>query len=197
VIDNFVSPASAGPGGEPLADLVTMGHLEPVKNHRYMLEVLAEAARTGRRYTLDVYGEGPLRGDLLRQATALGLDGQVRFRGFDPAVRSLLPRYRAYAHASYSESSSLAIIESMAAGLPIVAGNIGPIAELCTEGVEARFWPLDDPAKAAAVLSGLLDSEPDRLRAAAAAQERFRREFDAEVIAPRLWAFLRESQSAT
>jgi glycosyltransferase involved in cell wall biosynthesis len=197
VIDNFVSPVSAGPGGEPLADLVTMGHLEPVKNHRYMLEVLAEAARTGRRYTLDVYGEGPLRGDLLRQATALGLDGQVRFRGFDPGVRSLLPRYRAYAHASYSESSSLAIIESMAAGLPIVAGNIGPIAELCTEGVEARFWPLDDPAKAAAVLSGLLDSEPDRLRAAAAAQERFRREFDAEVIAPRLWAFLRESQSAT
>jgi glycosyltransferase involved in cell wall biosynthesis len=197
VIDNFVSPVSAGPGGEPLADLVTMGHLEPVKNHRYMLEVLAEAARTGRRYSLDVYGEGPLRGDLLRQATALGLDGQVRFRGFDPGVRSLLPRYRAYAHASYSESSSLAIIESMAAGLPIVAGNIGPIAELCTEGVEARFWPLDDPAKAAAVLSGLLDSEPDRLRAAAAAQERFRREFDAEVIAPRLWAFLRESQSAT
>jgi glycosyltransferase involved in cell wall biosynthesis len=197
VIDNFVSPVSAVPGGEPLADLVTMGHLEPVKNHRYMLEVLAEAARTGRRYTLDVYGEGPLRGDLLRQATALGLDGQVRFRGFDPGVRSLLPRYRAYAHASYSESSSLAIIESMAAGLPIVAGNIGPIAELCTDGVEARFWPLDDPAKAAAVLSGLLDSEPDRLRAAAAAQERFRREFDAEVIAPRLWAFLRESQSAT
>jgi len=192
VIDNFVSPVSAGPGGEPLADLVTMGHLEPVKNHRYMLEVLAEAARTGRRYSLDVYGEGPLRGDLLRQATALGLDGQVRFRGFDPGVRSLLPRYRAYAHASYSESSSLAIIESMAAGLPIVAGNIGPIAELCTEGVEARFWPLDDPAKAAAVLSGLLDSEPDRLRAAAAAQERFRREFDAEVIAPRLWAFLRD-----
>jgi glycosyltransferase involved in cell wall biosynthesis len=197
VIDNFVSPVSTGPGGEPLADLVTMGHLEPVKNHRYMLEVLAEAARTGRRYTLDVYGEGPLRGDLLRQSAALGLDGQVRFRGFDPGVRSLLPRYRAYAHASYSESSSLAIIESMAAGLPIVAGNIGPLAELCTEGVEARFWPLDDPAKAAAVLSGLLDSEPDRLRAAAAAQERFRREFDAEVIAPRLWAFLRESQSAT
>src|SRR5262249_40498329 len=86
VIDTFGSPLSAGPGGEPLADLVTMGHLEPVKNHRYMLEVLAEAARTGRRYTLDVYGEGPLRGDLLRQSAALGLDGQVRFRGFDPAV---------------------------------------------------------------------------------------------------------------
>ena len=78
-------------------------------------------------------------------------------RGFRPDVRDFLPRYRAYVHASYSESSSLAIIEAMAAGLPIVAGNIGPFSELCDEGVEARFWPLDDPAQAAASPIGLLD----------------------------------------
>ena len=63
-------------------------------------------------------------------------------------------------HTSYSESSSLAIIEAMAAGLPILAGAIGPIAELCDEGVEARFWPLDDPATAASILIELLDDEP-------------------------------------
>jgi hypothetical protein len=34
----------------------------------------------------------------------------------------------------------------MAAGLPIFAAVIGPIAELCDDGVEARFWPLDNPA---------------------------------------------------
>ncbi len=43
-----------------------IGHLEPVKNHRFMLEVLAEAKRAGRSLTLDVFGEGPLRKDLLR-----------------------------------------------------------------------------------------------------------------------------------
>ena len=50
----------------------------------------------------------------------------------------------------------------MAAGLPIVAGDIGGISELCDDGVEARFWPLDDPAQAAATLIDLLDCEPAR-----------------------------------
>lgn len=190
VINNFVAPLPQQPGQELLGDLVTLGHLEPVKNHRYMLEVLAEAKRAGRSLTLDVYGEGPLHKDLLRQTSSLGLDGQVRFRGFRPDVRTVLSRYRAYVHASYSESSSLAIIEAMAAGLPIVAGNIGPIAELCDDGVEARFWSLDDPGQAAATLMGLLDTESARLMAASAARQRFHRDFDADVVGPRLRSFL-------
>ena len=197
VIDNFVAPLPAEPGQELLGDLVTLGHLEPVKNHRYILEVLAEAKRAGRSLTLDIYGEGPLHKDLVRQTSALGLDEQVRFCGFRPDVRTLLSRYRVYVHASYSESSSLAIIEAMAAGLPIVAGNIGPISELCDDGVEARFWSLDDPGKAAATLIDLLDSEPSRLMAASAARQRFRRDYDAEILGPRLRSFLRGTAPPT
>ena len=190
VIDNFVAPHDGPPGREPLADLVTVGHLEPVKNHRYMLRILAEAKQAGREVSLDIFGDGPLKRDLVGLTRSLGLDGQVRFRGFRTDLRDFLPRYRAYVHTSYSESSSLAIIEAMAAGLPILAGAIGPIAELCDEGVEARFWPLDDPATAASILIELLDDEPLRLAAANAAKQRFRRDFDAEVIAPRLRSFL-------
>ena len=84
-------------------------------------------------------------------------------------------------------------MEAMAAGLPIVVANIGPIGELCNDGVEARFWSLDDPALAAKTLIDLLDREPLRLMAAQAARERFRRHFDASVIAPRLLSFLRGS----
>jgi glycosyltransferase involved in cell wall biosynthesis len=190
VIGNFVAPARATQISEPLGDLVTTGSLEPVKNHRYLLDVLAETKRTGRSLTLDIFGEGPLRKDLLHQARSLGLEDQVRFRGFRPDVRDFLPRYRAYVHASYSESSSLAIIEAMAAGLPIVVGDIGAISEICDNGVEARFWPLDDPVHAAATLTGLLDNEPARLTAATAARERFHRDFDADVVGPRLHSFL-------
>jgi glycosyltransferase involved in cell wall biosynthesis len=190
VIGNFVAPMPPGPSRPSTGDLVTTGNLDIVKNHRYLLDVLAEARRAGRFLTLDVFGEGPCRRDLLRQVRSLGLDDQVRFRGFRPDVRDFLPGYRAYVHASYSESSSLAIMEAMAAGLPIVAGNIGPISELCEDGAEARFWPLDDPEKAAATLIGLLDSEPARLMAADAARERFHRDFDADVIGPRLRSFL-------
>jgi len=190
VIDNFVAPLNLEREPEPRGDLVTIGNLDIVKNHRFLLQVLAEAKRAGRSFTLDVFGEGPCRKDLLQLTRSLSLEEQVRFRGFRADVRQFLPGYRTYVHASYSESSSLAIIEAMAAGLPIVAGNIGPISELCDDGVEARFWPLDNPAKAAAMLLDLLDSEPKRAMAARAASDRFHRDFDADVIAPRLSSFL-------
>jgi glycosyltransferase involved in cell wall biosynthesis len=190
VIGNFVDAPPPRLGREPLGDLVTVGNLDLVKNHRFLLEVLAQAKQAGRSLTLDIFGEGPCRRDLERQARELGLEGQVRLRGFRPDVRIFLPGYRAYVHASYSESSSLAIMEAMGAGLPVVAGNIGPIAELANDGTAARFWALDSPARAAATLIGLLDSEPARLEAARAAREHFRHHFDADVVAPRLRSFL-------
>jgi glycosyltransferase involved in cell wall biosynthesis len=190
VIGNFVAAAPNTTAQGPQADLVTTGHLEPVKNHRYLLQVLAAANEQGHQLTLDVFGEGPLLAELRELAQSLGVAGQVRFRGFQRNIRDYLPGYRAYVHASYSESSSLAIMEAMAAGLPIVAGNIGPIGELCDDGAEARFWPLDDPARAAATLLTLLGDETARSSAARAASARFHSDFDADVVAPRLVSFL-------
>jgi len=190
VIGNFVAPWDARGGREPLGDLVTVGNLEPVKNHRYLLHVLAAAKQAGQPLTLDIFGEGPVRASLERLAGSLGVRQQVRLRGFRRDVRDCLPGYRAYVHASYSESSSLAIMEAMDAGLPVVAADIGPLAELFDDGVEGRYWPLDDPKRAAAVLGDLIQDEPARLKAARAARERFSRDYDATVVGPRLTSFL-------
>lgn len=190
VVANFVDRWPSTVGQEVIGDLVTTGRLEPAKNHRFLLQVLAEANRTGHSFTLDVFGDGPSRQDLIQLCRSLGLEERVRFRGFCADVRALLPGYRAYVHASYSESLPLSIIEAMAAGLPVVAGDTGGISELCDDGVEARFWPLDDPTRAAQTLVGLLTSEPMRRKAADAARDRFRRDFDTDVVAPRLLSFL-------
>ena len=195
VIGNFVKGFHSKGDPARRADLVSTGKLELRKNHSFVLQVLAEAKRAGRLYTLDVFGEGPLRGELLKQTRALNLEEQVRFLGFSSDVRNALPGYRAYVHAASAETSSLAIIEAMAAGLPIVAANIGPIGELCDEGAEARFWSLDDPAQAARTLIELLDSESQCASAAEAARAKFSRDFDAEVIGPRLWSFLQGAKS--
>ena len=48
-----------------------------MKNHRFLLEILAEANQAGRSLTLDVFGDGPLREDLLRLTRSLGLGEQV------------------------------------------------------------------------------------------------------------------------
>jgi len=190
VIGNFVAPVPLEPRQVPLGDLVTTGRMDAPKNHRFLLEVLNAAKQAGRSYTLDMFGDGPLQNDLKRQASSLGLEGQVRFHGYRSDVRNLLPNYRAYVHASYLEVSPFAIIEAMAAGLPVVAVSVGGIPELFDDGVEGRFWSLDDPAEAAATLIELLDSEPARAAAGKAAYDRFRREFDVTVAAPRLWSFL-------
>jgi glycosyltransferase involved in cell wall biosynthesis len=197
VITNFVAASpSTQPELQPIADLVTTGKLELRKNHRFLLEVLAEAKRAGRTLRLDVYGQGEMRAELGRLSRSMGLEGQVRLRGFRSDVREFLPGYRAYVHAASAETSSLAIIEAMAAGLPIFAVGLEPIRELCTDGIEARFWQLDDPAKAATMLIDLLDNEPARLKVAAAALERFRRDFDANAVGMRLYAFLCNSSPA-
>jgi glycosyltransferase involved in cell wall biosynthesis len=190
VIGNFVEPMPFDADQALLGDLVSTGKLEERKNHRFLLEVLAHAKRAGRCLTLDVFGDGPLRGELMRLTHSLGLEEQVRFHGFRTDVRKFLPRYRAYVHAATAESLPLAIIEAMAAGLPIMAGTSGGISELCDDGVEARFWPLNDPARAALILLELLESEPARLRASCAAMDRFRRDFDADLVGGRLWSFL-------
>jgi glycosyltransferase involved in cell wall biosynthesis len=193
VIGNFVAPLAVKSRRESIGDLVTVGNLEAVKNHRYLLQVLAQAKQAGRAYTMDIFGEGPMRHDLQQMIRSLGLERQVRLRGFHSDVRGLLPGYRACVHASYSESLPLALIEAMAAGLPIVAANTGGVSEIFDEGTEGRFWPLDDPAAAAKVLIDLMDNESERSTIAAAALARFRREFDAEVVAPRLCSFLMET----
>jgi len=94
IIGNFVAPSHAEPSPQALGDLVTIGNLEIAKNHRFLLTVLAEAKRAGRSLSLDIFGEGPCRGDLLKQARSLGLEEQVRFHGFRPDVRDLLPTIR-------------------------------------------------------------------------------------------------------
>ena len=196
VIPNFVRavpPSAVAHRG----DLVSVGNLEAVKNHRYLLRVLAAARERGFRYTLDVFGEGVEKGNLLALAAELGIDDQVRLCGFRRDAPRLLPGYRLYVHASYSESSSLAIMEAMGAGLPTVSSDAGALPELFEDPDHGRFWPLDDPQRGAEILVDFLESEEEVQRAGRAALEKFRSDYDAEVVAPRLVSFLRSAPAMT
>ena len=145
VIGNFVAPLGPRARPEPLGDLGEHGQA------RVCEEPPFHTRRTGRSQAGRAcpHPRSVRRGTVRertweRQARDLwAWRRQARFRGFRPGVREFLPAYRAYVRpASYCESSSLAIIEAMAAGLPIVAGDIGPISELCDDGAEARFWAI-------------------------------------------------------
>jgi glycosyltransferase involved in cell wall biosynthesis len=191
IIPNFVETRPAAQRETREADLVSTGRLEPAKNQEFLLRVLDAAKHRGRIYTLDLFGDGPSREDLEKQVRSMRLTDQVRFRGFCPDVREALPGYRAYVHSSRSESLPLAIIEAMAAGLPVVAGNTGGISEMYEDGVEGRFWDLDDPESAAAVLDELMQDGEGLTRMASAARARVSARFERDVVAPKLLSFLR------
>jgi glycosyltransferase involved in cell wall biosynthesis len=196
VIPNFVRAVPES-DVSPQGDLVSVGNLEAIKNHRYLLRVLAVAREQGLRYSLDVFGEGVERGNLEALAADLGITDQVRWLGFQRDVPRVLPGYRAFVHASYSESLPLAIIEAMRAGLPVVSSDAGGVPELFQDPEHGRFWPIDDPRRGAEILIDLLQSEQEVRRAGRAGLDKFRSDYDAEVVAPRLESFLRSAPAPT
>jgi glycosyltransferase involved in cell wall biosynthesis len=196
VISNFTALVPVPPAREIVGDLVSVGGLDRAKNHQYLLEVVAAARDKGKAMTLDLFGEGPCRKELERSAAELGLSDQVRFHGYRRDVRRLLPGYRAYVHASKSETGPLAIIEAMACGLPIVAGRIGGVTELVDDGVEGWFWCLNDPHRAAVTLIDVLEDGPALAAAAVAARRRFEMKLQADAVAPRLLSFLERAAPA-
>lgn len=192
VIPNFRCDTSQerDPRLDPPADLVTVGSLEYRKNHAFLLDVLAEATKLGSRYSLDVVGDGEDREALTRRAQALGLSDRVRFLGYQSDPRSLLPGHRMYVHAARHEACPIAVIEAMAAGLPVLAGPVGGIPELLDHGHAGHFWPLDDPTDAARILVGLLGDTESLVLSGQAARRRFVDTYRPEQVVPMLARFL-------
>jgi len=193
VVPNFVS--DPGPritnSAEIVADLITVGTLEPRKNQSFLIRVLAECASLGKRYSLSVVGDGPDRGRLEKLAAELGVSEQVRFLGFRRDVSKLMGAHRAYCHAATVENMPLTLIEALSNGLPILAAPTGGIPEVFSDEVEGLYWPLDDASAASQKLISLLGSEERLLAMSSAARLRFEGGFEAKRVAAKTLNFLR------
>jgi glycosyltransferase involved in cell wall biosynthesis len=199
VVPNFVQDRPGLQRSMPgtKADLVTVGSLELHKNHEFLLEVLAEAVKLGRHYSLDLIGRGSQQAILAAKARALGIAGQVRFVGQHPDPRSLLPGHKLYVHASSRETGPLAVVEAMSAGIPVVAPPVGAVPDILSDGRCGRIWSLEDPAAAAAILVELLD-DPRRLaEMARASRARFLEYYTTEISAQKLVTFTQSIASGS
>lgn len=189
VIPNFVEPRDPVATSQ-YADLVTVGGLEPRKNHRYLIEVLAVAAQRGHRYTLSIIGAGPERSSLEELVRRRGVQDLVTFLGHQDDPQRLMAGHRLYCHASRMESFGISLLEAMSVGLPVAAAPVGGIPEIVRDGIEGFFWSLDDASGGADRLVGLLEDEDARSAMASAARERLLTTFTTERVAPRLIEFL-------
>jgi glycosyltransferase involved in cell wall biosynthesis len=177
VVPNVVDASAFAPASDQPADsrrggprLLNVAALAEKKGHRYLLEALTELPGA----TLDVVGDGELRGQLERQAGSLGLDGRVRFLGERPKheVAELMRAADLLVLPSLAENLPVVLIEAQASGLPAVATRVGGVPELIDDEAGVLAPPADPPALAAAI-GEALSREFDPHALAARARDRY------------------------
>lgn len=149
-------PQMAALDGEDAVWIGTVARLVAVKDIDLMLEAAARLVLALPEARVAIVGDGPERTRLQRRARDMGLSGSVAFTGRVTSIWPALSRFSAYWLTSISEGLPLSIMEGMATGLPVVATDVGGVAEVLDEGVSGYLIKRDGHGTA------------DRLAAAAA-----------------------------
>ena len=148
--------------------VVAVGRLVPEKGFDALLRAFAALGRRDAR--LAILGEGPERGALAALARDLGIADRVELRGHVGDVGAALDGARVFALASRRESFSLACVEALAHGLPVVATDCGGPAEILDRPGLGALVPVGDVAALSGALGVALvapgDPAPRQARAA-------------------------------
>ena len=112
---------------------------------------------------LDIVGDGDQRPVLEKLAAELGIGDRVTFFGHttDEVLRGALTRASVFAIASIAELQSIATMEAMASGLPIVAANAVALPHLVSEGENGHLFEPGDVDALAARLTDVLTADPE------------------------------------
>jgi glycosyltransferase involved in cell wall biosynthesis len=135
------------------------GRLVPVKGLVSLLRAIVPLRIMFPLLRLEVAGDGPDRPALEREAELLGLEDTVEFLGWREDLTRLFDRWDVFAQPSLEEAFPVATLEAMAAGLPVVATNVGGLPELVEDAETGLLVPPEDPAALADALRKLI-SEP-------------------------------------
>ena len=142
------------PSTAPL--VFVFSRLNGMKGVEYFLEAAAMVARNFPDVRFLVVGDGAKRKELEAHAATLGLSPRVTFTGFRTDVPDLLREAAISVLPSLSEGLSNSLLESMASGVPVVAGRVGGNPEIVEHGVSGLLVPPRDSAALAAAMGQLL-----------------------------------------
>lgn len=144
--------------------IIMVANLHAYKGHSDLLKALSRMdGRLGPNWTLLLAGRDAGVGAALQTlAQDLGIADHVRFLGSRSDVPTLLRISDLAVHCSYEEGSSNAVLEAMAAGLPLVVTAAGGNAEAVIDGVNGLVVPPRDPEALARAMASIVE---DRARA--------------------------------
>jgi len=141
--------------------IAKMGRLLKGKGYEVLLKSLAELAPSDRP-TLLLAGDGSQRQRLEDLAIGLGISQQMKFVGFQPDVKPILWASGIFVDGptTFAEGTPNAILEKMAAGLPVIALPIGGIPEVVRDGETGLLVPPNDHKALAEAILRLRQDEP-------------------------------------
>jgi len=162
-----------------------LSRLNKMKGVEYFLEAAAamgQRARIGRARNARflIIGDGRHRKELEQYAAGLGLGERVLFTGFRTDVSDVLSALDISVLPSLSEGLSNSLLESMAAGLPVIATNVGGNPEAVEDGVTGIIVPPGDAGALARGMALLLDNAELAAAFGEAARRRVAQRFSIE-----------------
>ena len=162
--------------------------LIPRKGHKYLLEAASEVLTVFPKARFLIVGDGPLRSELERLASSLGIASNVTFTGWieNKYAYRILADVDIVVHSSLYEMCSYALLEASAASKPLIATSVGAAPELVKDGDTGFVVPPRDPHALAQAIITLL-REPDRAKEMGAqGRELAEQTFSIDVIASKL-----------
>ena len=120
--------------------------LRPEKNAVQLVDAVARLLQRGIPARALFIGDGPERGRVEERARSLGIAERVVISGFQQDVRPFLSACDVVTLTSFTEAFSLAAIEAMALGRPVVHADVGGAAEMIHSGHDGWLFPVNDTA---------------------------------------------------
>ena len=182
VIPNGIDPGSrprAHPEVEP-PRVVTVGRLQAPKDPLSLVRALAELRATPVR--TQIVGAGPDRAAVEAEIERFGLSETVEVAGHRDDVAEILAGSQIFVLSSRSEASPMAVLEAMAAGLPVIASRVGGLSELVVENETGLLVAPGDPRALAAAIGSLVENPALRARLGSAARTRVEQCFNLDAF---------------
>ncbi len=161
-----------------LVRLITVGRVAPEKSPFLLIEAIRRLNERAARVQLTWVGTGELYDDSVARARELGLDGQIHFAGHVAFGKPLLDAYRSsdmFVHVALTEGVPQVLYEAFAAGLPVVATDVGGVRSATEDGRAALLVPPADLDALVAAIESVVADPALALRLAGAGEEIARR----------------------
>jgi len=158
----------------------TVARLDAVKNQPMMLQATRTLIDQGYKVRLLLVGDGPERQNLEAASKRLAMGKAVIFTGFQSKPADYLSLMDIFLLPSFTEGTSMTLLEAMSLGIPTVATRVGGTPEIVEDEKTGFLVKSDDLAAFTSAIQNFLDQPADRRKMGNAAKVRFEKKFSAK-----------------